>query len=242
MTRLKFNKLTNKLGHLLYPWSCQICHGGCGERAGICADCYMELPWCGICCVICGLPLHAKTASPMICGICQQQKPYFDRLFAPLWYQSPISEFIINFKYSNRWENVALLVELFLSACTKPSLEALLLSVPSHPQKTRARGFYPVHEFLRELRQRKGFTFRPNAITHTRIIEPQTGKTKKQRRLNVKDAFNVEHELCGKHIILFDDVVTTGATVNELSRCLKKQGAEYVEVWAIARTKRNIDE
>ena len=99
-----------------------------------------------------------------------------------------------------------------------------------------------MYEFIRELRQRMNIEFRGNAIKRIRSTEAQTGKTKRQRQVNVKNAFEVTLDLQGKNIILFDDVVTTGATVNELSKCLKRRGAAYVEVWAIARTKQNIND
>lgn len=133
-------------------------------------------------------------------------------------------------------------MELFLNKCSNPPSDALVLPVPSHPERIRTRGFNPVHEFLREFRQRINIKYRTNVIKRIRATDTQTGKTKRERRLNVKKAFEVTQCLKGKHIILFDDVVTTGATVNELSKCLKKQGANYVEVWAIARTKRNIND
>ena len=242
MARLKFYKYTSKLGRLFYPWNCRLCCGHCGERAGICADCASILPWCRACCVVCGLPIIPKEDIPTICGACQQHKPYFDRLFAPLWYQAPISEFIVNFKYFSQWEHVPLLIELFLDACPKPPPDALLLLVPCHPERVKVRGFNPVYEFIRELRQRMNIEFRGNAIKRIRSTEAQTGKTKRQRQVNVKNAFEVTLDLQGKNIILFDDVVTTGATVNELSKCLKRRGAAYVEVWAIARTKQNIND
>lgn len=135
-----------------------------------------------------------------------------------------------------------LLMELFLSVCLSPPPEALLLSVPSHPERIKARGFSPVHEFIREFSQKTKIKFQANAIRRIRATDTQTGKTKCQRRLNVRKAFEVTQALPDKRIILFDDVVTTGATVNEISRCLKKRGAAYVEVWTIARTKRIIDD
>ena len=241
MSALKFNNFTNRLGRLLYPWSCQICHGSCGERAGICANCYPMLPWCEASCAVCGLPIGAELGTSTICGVCQQRKPYFDRLFAPLWYEAPINEFIVNLKYSNKWENISLLMELFLNTYSNPRPDALLLSVPSHSNRIRTRGFSPVQEILRELRRSIKIEYRANALKRIRATETQTGKTKRERRRNVNKAFEVTQNLRGKNIVLFDDVVTTGATVNELSRCLKKQGVTYVEVWAIARTKRNIN-
>ena len=127
-------------------------------------------------------------------------------------------------------------MELFLSAYSNPPPDALLLPVPSHPKRIRARGFNPVHEFLREFRRGISIEIRTNTIKRICVTDTQTGKTRQQRRLNVKKAFEVTQDVQGKHIILFDDVVTTGATVNELSKCLKNRGAASVEVWAIARS------
>ena len=171
--------------------------------------------------------------------MCQRNKPYFDSLFSPLWYESPVSEWIVSFKYSNQWENVTLLINLFTNKCTVRRSDAILLPVPSHAKRVRTRGFNPVHEFVRLLKRQIAIEYLPNIVRRVCSTDTQTGKTHRERCLNVKNAFKVIKNLGGKNVILFDDVVTTGATVNEISKCLKKHGAGNIDVWAIARTRQN---
>ena len=232
-----FNSVADKCARYLYPWHCQLCRADSGVRTGICIECYASLPWCETVCSICGLPLSGTVAGRAVCGCCQQSKPYFDRLFAPLWYEPPIRELVVNLKYANRWENAPLLMELFLSKYTQPIKGALLLSVPSHPKRIRMRGFNPVRECMRLLHRKIDIEYNASAIKRVRATETQTGKTQAERRRNVKNVFKITQDIAHRKIILFDDVVTTGATVNEVSKCLKNSKASYVEVWAIARTK-----
>ena len=225
----------------MYPWRCQLCQAECAEQSGVCAACQAFLPWSKAGCRICGLPLTVKSGQPTICGQCLQRRPYFDHLYAPFWYDPPISEFIVNFKYAHRWEYVPLLMELFQQKLPKVNQDALLLAVPSHPKRIRSRGFNPVREFLRPLTKLADVEYQAYVIRRTRATDTQTGKTKTQRRTNVNNAFAVSQDIvAGRSIILFDDVVTTGATVNEVSKILKKSGAVNIDVWAIARTRRNI--
>lgn len=236
----KFNRGIDRIGRYLYPWRCKVCLSSRNDRAGVCALCYPLLPWCGSVCCICGLPLGVERQHQYVCGKCQQRRPYFDHLFAPLWYEPPISQFIVDFKYSNRLEYARLLIDLFISKCQMPYRDALLIPVPSHPARIRERGFNAVYELMRLFRQVSNIDCEKQRIKRTLVTDTQTGKSRRERQRNVKNAFEIIQTIGPKKVILFDDVVTTGATVNELSKLIKKQGVETVEVWAIARTKRSI--
>ena len=222
---------------MLYPWPCIVCRGGSDQADGVCKQCYPLLPWCKSVCTICGLPVAASEFNHLICGRCQRQRPYYDRLVAPLWYQPPISQMITDFKYFNRWECARLLTSLFAQYCQNLLTDVLIVPVPSHSSRIRQRGFNAVLELVRLLKANSQTNFDSNFIQRVIATETQTGKTKSQRRRNVRNAFKILRPIKYKRVILFDDVVTTGATVNELSKCLKRHGVKYVEVWAIARTR-----
>ncbi len=172
------------------------------------------------------------------CGQCQKEKPSYDRLVAPLWYQPPVRQLIVDFKYSYRWDYGRLLIELFAQACRTSNQVPLLLPVPSHQARIRERGFNAVFELIRMLRKKMDIRFDLYALQRVSHTATQTGKSRRQRRKNVKNAFLIKKPIQQQKIILFDDVITTSATVNEISKYLKSQGVEYVEVWALARTRK----
>jgi ComF family protein len=172
-----------------------------------------------------------------ICGECQKSPPYYDYIHANFWYQSPIDKLISGYKYLNQWENARTLIELCACEFSKVSGTGLVIPMPSHPARIRQRGFNAVFELIKLLNNRVDFEYKFNGVLRSKYTETQTGKLKSQRRKNVKGAFTIVKPLNNNHVIIFDDVVTTGATVNELSRCLKMSGVKHVTVWAIARTK-----
>ena len=236
-TAPKLNKLGSQIATMIYPWLCSVC-GGRGDKSGICVACKSHLPWCqGILCSVCGLPLSGHRDANLVCGECQKSPPDFDHLNAVLWYQSPIDKLITDYKYFSHWENAHTLVELVKSSFVANAQSGLIIPVPSHPVRIRQRGFNAVYELIKQLKSQVKFDYDLQSVCRRHNTEIQTGKLKGQRRKNVKGAFKIIKPILSEHVILFDEVVTTGATVNELSRCLKKSGVKQVSVWAIARTK-----
>ncbi len=235
----KFYKLVSTTSRLIYPWVCCVCGGQNKCQSGVCHYCMSHLPWClrESLCVICGLPISATTSVTKICGQCQRSPPYYDHICANFWYQSPIDKLISGYKYLNRWENAQTLIELSTNAFSEMSKTGLVIPMPSHPARVRQRGFNAVFELIKLFHKHVKFDYEFNSVLRTKYTETQTGKLKSQRRRNVRGAFTVVKPLNNEHVIIFDEVVTTAATVNELSRCLKKSGVKRVTVWAIARTK-----
>lgn len=125
---------------------------------------------------------------------------------------------------------------LFIRTCPKTSVNSLLVPIPSHPKRIRERGFNTVYEFVRLISQHINIEYDLNLLRRVKYTETQTGKTKIERRQNVKHAFELKKQITYENIILFDEVVTTGATVNEACKALKKAGAKNIHIWCIART------
>jgi ComF family protein len=112
----------------------------------------------------------------------------------------------------------------------------LLLPVPLHPARLRERGFNQAVEIARPLAQALGLPLDLNSCQRRRATAPQAGLEAIERRRNIRGAFALTRPLPARHLALIDDVVTTGSTVAELTRLLKRAGAERVEVWALAKT------
>jgi len=238
----KFNKFFEKLLDLIYPWYCCVC-GAQTCHKGVCDQCESYLPWSEQVtqCDVCALPLVTEVSQSLICGQCLKYPPFYDCLRAVFWYRPPIDDLITEYKYSNRWQHARTLIELsqdsFARYCVNSN--SLIVPVPSHPMRVKQRGFNAVYELIKLFKQKHTFEYDDKLVTRIKNTDTQTGKSKSQRRQNVRYAFAVNKVIQINHITLLDEVVTTGATVNELSRCLKKAGVKKVSVWAIARTRDN---
>jgi ComF family protein len=110
-----------------------------------------------------------------------------------------------------------------------------LLPVPLHSSRLRQRGFNQSIEIARVIAKRLQIPIVHDAVIRRRSTESQTGLTAKQRQKNIRGAFDVVGDLAGKHVLIIDDVVTTGSTVNELAKVLKRKGVKRVGVLSIAR-------
>ena len=237
----KFNKFSERLLDIVYPWRCIIC-AGTAKGKSICDQCTSYLPWCSSCssCTVCALPLENNKNASLICGHCQKQPPFYDQIEAVFWYEQPIDHLITEYKYFNRWENARTLVELSDVSFVENCLNSVIVPVPSHPARVKQRGFNAVHELIKLFKKRHFFEYDDKLVSRIKNTKSQTGKSKSERRKNVKNAFQINKAMSIEHVTIFDEVVTTDATVNELSRNLKKAGVPKVSVWAIARTRDKI--
>lgn len=234
----KFYKLATRGCHAIYPWVCCVCGGQRQSKIGVCEFCVKHLPWCASesLCWVCGLPLSGLKQSK-ICGACQKLPPHYDRIQANFWYQPPIDKLISDYKYLNQWQHAQTLIDLSIEPLSDILKAGLVIPMPSHPIRVRERGFNAVYELIKLLSKRVKFEYEPNAVVRSKNTDTQTGRLKSQRRKNVKGAFTLMKSLNYDHVIIFDEVVTTSATANELSYCLKRAGIKRVSVCAIARTK-----
>jgi ComF family protein len=111
----------------------------------------------------------------------------------------------------------------------------LLTPVPLHPGRVRERGYNQSLEIARVLARRLDLPLAPRLVRRLRATPPQVGLDPIQRRRNVRGAFALAGDVEGRHVVIVDDVLTTGCTASEIARCLRRGGAESVGVWVIAR-------
>lgn len=226
----------NRLQHFVYPKVCSICGLADLSHVGVCEQCLSVLPRCDNVCEVCGRPVEGSVSS-LTCGLCQTRKPHYHRLQAPFWYEAAISELILQYKYHQHWQNAEVLIDLFCRSNIQPGQNSILIPMPSHPKRVRARGCNSVFELLRVLSRRRSISCDFNYLKRVKNTAIQADKSITERKRNIRDAFVTNHLIRHERVVLFDDVVTTGATVNEASRCLRKSGVENIEIWALARTK-----
>ena len=221
----------------VYSRNCIICADSGVKKNPVCNECKQFLPYCQTSCLKCGAFLEIQGDSQTICGKCQKQAPLFDELNAMFWYERPIDKLIVDFKYNNQWQNIQSLFELSCDSFAAYCQDTLVVPVPSHPARIRSRGFNAVYELLKLMSTYTRFDYNDKLIIRTLNTPAQAGQSKNARRRNLDKAFKVCRKLPSQKILIIDDVVTTGSTVNEMSRCLKKAGAKKIGVWAVARAK-----
>lgn len=226
----------------LFPPLCHICRSfipGAGELH-ICAMCLERLPHVkSPLCKICGIPFIG-TGEDHTCGQCLAQTPHFDIARAHLLYEESARELIHHFKYSNKTHLRRPLALLALDGLTEfiaKSTPDLIIPVPLHRSRLRSRGFNQAVLLGDLFSSRLSIPMLADGLIRTRQTEPQIELSAEDRKNNVKGAFSANRpdDLSGKSILLLDDVMTTGSTVNECAKVLKKSGAASVFVVTIAR-------
>ena len=229
---------------LIAPRRCRFCGadslyrevfvaGRASFDCGICAACYRALPWNRPHCPRCALPqVHAAP-----CARCARRPPPFATVWAPLRLEAPVQQAVHALKYRAAFGDAAWLAALFASTLTRREapLPELLLPVPLHRGRLCRRGYNQSVELARALARRSGIAVASNGARRLRATADQIGTSAAARRRNVRGAFAVDAVVAGKHVALLDDVMTTGATLAELTRAALAAGALSVEAWAIAR-------
>lgn len=162
--------------------------------------------------------------------------PECDATFCAFRLAAPVQEHIHALKYRAQFRSVQRLGVLMAQRLARRSapMPTLLLPVPLHPTRLRARGYNQSHELGRVLARTLTIALDAQAALRLRATDDQIGKSAAERRRNVKGAFAVTRSLAGLHIAVLDDVMTTGATLAELARACRAAGAATIEAWALA--------
>ena len=229
--------LTNVQALLLPPY-CVLC-GGAGRRPllDLCGSCDAELPRNTDACAQCAAALPPGTPAGTSCGRCLGRPPRFDDAVVPFRYAYPLDQLIRDFKYHGRLAYGRVLGTVFaqhVRAHAVP-LPECLVPVPLHPARHRERGFNQSSEIARHVARHLGIALDDALCRRARETADQTRLSARERRKNLRDAFALERPVRAAHIAVVDDVLTTGSTVAELARTLKRGGVARVSAWAIAR-------
>jgi ComF family protein len=216
----------------LMPAACALC----GERAGepgLCGPCVAALPRLPESrCPSCAAP----TATGEICGRCLSHPPRFDQVVAALEYAHPVDALVTALKYGRRLSCARPLAFCLAQALDRAPYPDLVVAMPMAPAHLAERGFNQAAEIARLICAEFGLALATAIATRTRGSVPQASLPWRLRKKNVRGAFACAADLDGRHIAVVDDVLTTGATLDELARVLKRQGARSVTGWVAART------
>ncbi len=204
------------------------------SHAGVwCAACDQALPYFDQPhCPLCALP----APQGQICGQCLAHPPLFDQTTAVFSYRFPIDKLIQAMKYGEQFalaDSFAAKLSHRVNLANRPDY---LIAMPLHPAKLRERGFNQSLLLAKKISRKLKLKLLPDVCQRLRDTPPQSGLPWKERAANVRNAFSCDMDLTGKHVALVDDVLTTGASLNALAAAIKKQGAEKISAWVVART------
>jgi ComF family protein len=170
-----------------------------------------------------------------VCGRCLRDPPHFDATLAAFVYAFPIDRLEQRFKYGGAlhlaaWWGAALAERIGERRAD------LIVPMPLHPDRLRERGYNQAAEIARHLARLTGMRIASDLCERPRATPPQASFDREARLRNVRDAFACRADVSGRHLMILDDVMTTGASMNELARTLKIHGAASVVAVAAART------
>ncbi len=228
-----------RFARLALPQRCALCVADAGA-ALLCTACTAQLPRVTAACPTCALP----AADGGTCGACLAHPPPWSRAIAAFAYAFPADRLLIEFKYGGRlaladWAGTSLAAAVRTSlAARQPDAQPdRVVALPLSPVRQRERGFNQAREIAARVATAVALPLSA-PLVRTGGAVPQAALAWKERATNVRGAFAVEGDVRGARIALVDDVLTTGATLAEATRTLRRAGAADVECWVVARTLR----
>ncbi len=219
--------------------SCVLCGDSVARTISLCERCQDDLPSLECACMQCGIPMNNNHDKSSICGQCIQHPSAIDYTLSLFRYEAPIAYLIGQMKFQQQLSYAAILGDLL-----KNRIQALnhehgfpdaLLPVPLHKKRLIERGFNQSLELVRAIAKEKHLPILSETVRRKKATMVQSHLNKKQREKNVKNCFEMLVEPTQSHIVIIDDVVTTGSTTNELAKLLKNSGVKKVGVWSVAR-------
>ena len=201
----------------------------------MCLGCNRDLPWSGTACTRCGQPVKIELPRGVNCAACQDREPPFHTTVAPLLYEFPVNAGLKALKFGGRLHYAAAFGELLAAELHRlPADIDALLPVPLHWRRQAIRGFNQAAELCRPISRRSSLPI-VSGVTRRRATSYQSGLTAIERSRNLRHAFVVRKKPAFRHILIVDDVVTTGATTRQLATALLQSGTEKLSVLAVAR-------
>ncbi|MFH1476973.1 MAG: double zinc ribbon domain-containing protein [Verrucomicrobiota bacterium] len=234
--------MLNAFMDVIFPRSCAGCGGEVvGSHGYLCWDCLVRLQWIQTpFCQICGDPLAGEVPLPVICAGCAAKLPAFERARSVARFRGVLRMILHDFKYRGAtWlsrDLVSLLRACYEIHFARAGLDTVTY-VPLYPARERERSYNQALLLAQGLAAVCPSLVLRACLRRLRPTMSQTHLTAGQRLANVKDMFAIRDpkDMPGRRILLVDDVMTTGATVNECARMLKQAGADLVGVLTVGR-------
>lgn len=243
-------KALKSLIDLIYPPRCPICQAFLQDQITLLGN--QNLPFCRACleeftpikspiCSLCGRPFSEGVEHDRVCEDCLRRRPSYDIARAPYLYEGALMSAIHELKYAQKShlaDSLGSLLASFAQTWIGELKGSLIMPVPLHPRRLRSRGFNQSLLLGRRVASKTGSDLDFLSLRRTRFTKPQTELSSEERQKNVRKAFEVVKPpaVKGRTIVLVDDVATTGSTLNECAKALKRAGADSVLCLVLART------
>jgi ComF family protein len=235
---LKINQslIRSKLLQLLFKQHCLMCVASTNNGYSLCKACLDSLPLTpNPACQQCGLGSQGT-----ICGNCLKHPPYYDATTALFSYTFPTDAILQHYKYSNAIYLSKTFGHLLADEVLDDDID-MIIPMPLHPARLKERGFNQSLEIAKIIAEQLNLPLDSKSCRKIKNTPPQASLPLKERIKSIKGAFEMNPEssynqINGKHIAIIDDVMTTGASLNELAKTIKKSGAAKVSCYVLART------
>ncbi len=235
----KVNNWFNIIQYSLLPANCILCNQPGMPCRDLCKPCYEALLRTANPCLCCASEFSNTIAIQSLCGKCQTKHPAFDKTYAPFRHQGAIRYLIAQLKFNRTHQYSRLLGQLLAEYIQKEAdcLPTILIPIPLHPERYRQRGFNQTLEIAKIVAHELAIPLNNTSCLRLKNTEKQSNLTAKQRHNNIKNAFKIRKAPKAQHIAILDDVMTTGATANELAKTLKTANKEIerIDIWVCAR-------
>ena len=231
--------------HFLFPSECEACNAVLseGDLPLFCRPCWETIRSIkGPTCVVCGIPnslaVDATDEAKNECYSCRDSPPNFDTVTAIFRYEGVLATAVQRMKYRSRTSLIRPLTGLMHEHLDRIHEVDAVLAVPLHIKRLRKREFNQSLSLAEPVAEYLGVPLLIDTLVRTRQTPPQTTLEWKDRHSNVRNAFSVRRpqDVENKTLLLVDDVLTTGSTVNECAKTLRNAGAKSIHVLALART------
>lgn len=234
------------LAATLYPPACPMCRAEAAEIDGVCATCWRDLSFIAVPgCWTCGRPMPGvpMPEPDLVCDSCMRTDPVWRRGRAVLHYGGTGRRMILGLKHGDRADLLPLVTRwMMLSAGDIVAATDVIVPIPLHWRRRIKRRFNQSADLARHLSRAAGKpgSYRPAALWRQSFAGSQDGRNNAERRANVDGVFRARPKpVRGRSVLLIDDVMTTGATLNAASRALLAAGAVHVDVLVLALVTRD---
>lgn len=242
IAKYKISSIKNVILDVLFPPKCIICGKIISQDGCLCFTCwgkidFITFPYCSCC----GVPFSYEIEEDLICGKCILKKPKYDKAVAVFVYNKYSNDIIHKFKYNDCSYAAKTLSNWMVREGKKLISDTdLIIPVPLHKLRLMTRFYNQAALLAKFISKNTKIKCDFKSLKRVKNTKQQFGLTLKQRAKNVRNAFFIPEQfkenIKGKNILLVDDVMTTGATINACSYVLKKAGAKKVYVLTLGRT------